>query len=80
MSACFHNPPLIQHDNSICVPHCLKTMGNHDDRSSMDELVDRLLNFRFILGVEGGCRFIQEYDRSVLQHRPGDGNALLLPT
>ena len=40
--------------------------------------VERLLDDRLVLGVDGRERFVQHQDRRVTQQRAGDGEALAL--
>ena len=41
-------------------------------------MLQRGLHGAFALRIEGGCGFVQQQDRRILQQRAGDGDALLL--
>ena len=53
-------------------------MGDHDGRPPGHQFGQRLLNLALAFGVEGAGCLVQQQDRRILQHGPGDGNALTL--
>jgi hypothetical protein len=66
-------------DNRIRTPHRTKPMCDHKrrPRSSVDQVVDGLLDQMLTLRIHLASRFIQYQNRRLSQNRPGDAKALL---
>ena len=54
-------------------------MGDDETGLSLHQLLHSPLNLLFRLGIHIGGRFVQDEHMGVQQHRPGDGEKLLLP-
>ncbi|MNJ69641.1 hypothetical protein D3C77_660150 [compost metagenome] len=55
-------------------------MGDGDDGLALHHFIETFLDGHFNLRVQGAGGFVQQQDRGVLEHHPGDGNALALAT
>ena len=54
-------------------------MRNDDCRTTLDQVLERLLDQRFRLRIQRGGRFVQDQNRGVIQESPSDGDPLALP-
>lgn len=61
----------------IGVPHGFQTMCNHNNSLIVRKRADRLLQLRFIFGIDARRRLVEDNDRRVLEHGAGNGNTLL---
>ena len=80
MGAPLNDVPAAEDQNLISVPHRVQAVGDHDERLSAGQGGDGCLQLRLILRVHAGGGFVQNHNGSVLQHGPGNGDALLFPT
>ena len=55
-----------------------QTVGDRDDRLSLGQLGDRLLDQVLVLRIDAGGGLVQNDDGGVFQNGAGDGDALLL--
>ena len=79
VSATLDNLSIVQYEDLIGLDDGVQSMGNDDDGLVSDQFGDRLLHVGFVLRIERCCRFIKQYDGSILQNRTRDGKALPLP-
>lgn len=78
MRAAFGDPAVIHNKDPVGIPYRCQTVGNGDYRFALCQLGDSLLNEVFVLGVYACGRLVKDDDRSVLEDRAGDGDALFL--
>ena len=78
MPACFRNFTVVEDVNLIRITDCGKPMCNNDNRTALRQLRECLLHQYFILRIGKGCGFIKDDNRSFLQNRSRNGDALLL--
>ncbi|MNN52201.1 hypothetical protein D3C81_1668850 [compost metagenome] len=55
-------------------------MGDGDDGLAVHHFVQAFLNGNFDFRIQRAGRFVEQQDRGVLEHYPGDGDALALST
>ena len=53
-------------------------MGQNEHGAALHELFERVLDHRFVFGVDRGERFVEHQDRRIAQQGAGDGDALAL--
>ena len=80
MVAIFNNRAVIQHDNTVQMGEGGQAMGNDQHGLVGHDVVKAVLDQAFGLGIEAGGGFVQHQDRRVLEQRPGNGDALALPS
>src|SRR5262245_33654531 len=56
----------------------MQTMRDHKSGPALTEVLHRLAHLQFRLGVERRRRFIQQYDRCILDERASDSDTLAL--
>lgn len=71
--------PPVHHNNLVGIADRVQVVGDRDDGLVPARLLQSLLDERFVFGVDGGRRLIQDQDGGVLQDCPGQGDALSLP-
>ncbi len=75
-----HQPPLVDDRDSFGMLHRGQAMGDHQRGAPGHQAGQRLLDQVLALCVEGAGGFIQQQDRRIHQQRPGNRQALPLPT
>ena len=78
MGALFRDTALVHDVNDIGIDDRRKTMGDDERGAVCHQPFQRGLDLPFRLGVEGRGRLVEQQDRRVAQHGPGDGQALPL--
>lgn len=71
---------LVQYRNTVSVPHCCQTMGNHQGGTLRGQRRHRLLDQVFTFRIQGTSGFVQQQDRGIGKQRTGDSKTLLLAT
>src|SRR5699024_1189724 len=74
------DPALVNDYDVVRVGHCSQPVGDDDQSLAPGQVGDGPLDYRLVLGVNTCGGFIQDHDGCVLQHGPGHGDPLLLPT
>ena len=70
---------LFDDDDFIRVAYRAQTVGDDDGCAPFEQCVEGLLYEFFALGVEGGCRLVEDEDFGVFENGAGDAEALTLP-
>ena len=73
-----HDPPLIEHDDSIRVFNRRQPVGNHQGRAAFHQQRQFLLNAPLRFVVERRGRLIEDQDGRILEQRACNGNSLPL--
>ncbi len=68
----------VHHHDAVGLEHGGEAMRDHQRGSALHELVQRGLHRGFALRVERARGLVEQQDGRVAQHRPRDGDALLL--
>src|SRR5687768_2779242 len=68
----------LEHEHAICPNHGGKSMSNDEGGASPHQALERLFDQMLALGVEGAGGLVEDEDARIAQHRPSDGDALLL--
>ena len=77
--ALFDQLAALEHDDAVRVGHARKTVGDDQRGAAALQMIERLLDGRFVFRVNTRQGFVQHQDRCVLEQRAGDGQALALP-
>ena len=72
------DPTAVQHQNLVRAAHGFQPVGDHQDRLVACQGFDGPLQAVLVLGVDVCGRLVEKDDGRVLEHRAGDGDALLL--
>ena len=67
---------LFDDDDFIRVAYRAQTVGDDDGCAPFEQCVEGLLYEFFALGVEGGCRLVEDEDFGVFENGAGDAEAL----
>nr|ACR35398.1 unknown [Zea mays] len=79
VAAVLHDPPVL-HDRDAVHPSDRRQPVRHQDGGPpLHQPLQRLLQHALRLRVQRARRLVQQQDGRVLEHRPGDGDPLLLP-
>ena len=78
MVAAFHHVAVPEDQNQVCVANGAEPVGNDEGGAVFRQPVHGLLNQGFGPGIHRGGGLIQDEQRRVLNHGPGDGHQLLL--
>ena len=76
MGALLNDLTMIDHNNLVGMAHGFQPVSNHDDRLIVGQFRNGLHQLLFIFGVNIGSGLVQNDDWRVLQHGPGNGDAL----
>ena len=76
MRAALREVPLVEDDQAVRVAQRRETVRDGEGRAVLRELVDRVLDQLFRLGVERGGRFVEDQDLRVVDQRAGDRHSL----
>ena len=76
MAAPLHNPPLIQYKDLIRLLDSFHPVRNHNQCFPSSQGLDSLLQLHLVLRVNIGRGLVQNDDRRILEHGPGDGEPL----
>ncbi len=68
-----------EHQNSLGIPNCRKTMSNHDRRTILNELFLALPEWLSHSHYLMSCGLVQNNDRWIFQKNARDTQTLLLP-
>ena len=74
------NPAICNDEYLISIGDGRKPVGNDNDRLALYQPSYCLLNNRLVFRVDVGGRLVENDDRRVLQHGPGDGDPLPFPS
>ena len=66
-------------DDPVGLLHGREAVGDDEGGAMAHRRLERGLDHALAFGVEGAGRFVEEEQRRVLQHRPGDRDPLALP-
>ena len=78
MRAALDDLALVEDDDLVGVDDGRQAVGDHQRRAVGGDPVERRLDLALGVDVEGRGRLVEDQDRRRLQHRAGDGDALLL--
>src|SRR5690606_27512507 len=78
--ATLHYLALAQHQDQIRVPDRREPVRDHEDRPAGEQLLRSLLDQLLGLAVQRARRLVEDQDRRIAQHRPGDRDSLALTT
>src|SRR5262252_723662 len=70
---------LFNHQDLIRTANCRQAMRDYERGPALHELREALLDHSLGLGIQDGCRFIENQDARLSQERPRDRDALALP-
>ncbi len=76
--ALFDNAAPVQHDDPVESGDGGEPVRHGDNRLVLHQPLKIFLNHRFDLRIQRRCCLIEDEDRRILQHHPGDGDALAL--
>ncbi len=68
----------VEDENAVAVDHARQPMGEDQRRAALHQPVERFLDHRLVLGIDGRQRLVEHQDRRVAQQGAGDGDALAL--
>src|SRR5271156_6061235 len=74
MRAVFHDPSLIHDENLVAIHHGAEAMADNDDRSLPSQIAQSLRDHRFMMGIEGAGRLVENNDRRLGEQCPRDAN------
>lgn len=77
MRSFFHDLALIHHDQIVGIAKCGETVRDGNRCTSLNELIQRLLDLQLGLRIQRCCRFIKNQYFRVMQNRPCNGQPLL---
>ena len=77
LSRLFHTA-ILQHIDAVSVTDRGEAVRDHDHRPSFGHLPESQLHLSLAFRIGKGAGLIQDHHVGVLQHCPGDGDALLL--
>lgn len=80
MRATLHNVPAVDNKDLFSITDRRQSMRNDHKSLSASESADRLLQFRFILGIDACCGLIQQHDWCIFEQSAGDRDSLPLAT
>src|SRR5918997_4399727 len=80
MASVFDYAAVLQNQNEVRASHGVEIVGNDQGGLSGHEAIQGFLNLRLALDVEARHRLVQDQDRGVADHGPGDGYPLALPS
>ncbi|MND61060.1 hypothetical protein D3C80_523060 [compost metagenome] len=80
MGALLDDVPFIHHDQPVHGRNRRQPVGDGDDGLALHHFIQALLNGHLHFRVQRTGGFVQQQDRRVLQHHPGNGDALALAT
>ena len=78
MAAGLDHAALVQHQAAVGADHAGQPVRQDQRAAAFHQPVQRLLDQRFVLGVDRGQRLVQDQDGRVAQQRAGDRQALAL--
>ncbi|MDT4855897.1 hypothetical protein FQZ97_902700 [compost metagenome] len=78
MRAGFHDAALVQDQAAVRTDDAGQPVRQDQRRAAGHQPVERLLDERFVFGVDRGQRFVQDQDGGVAQQGAGDRHALAL--
>ncbi len=78
VGAVLHHAPLVEDEDAVGADHAREPVGEDEGRAALHQPVERFLDHRLALGVDGRERLVQDQDRRVAQERARDGDALAL--
>lgn len=73
------NPSILQHHDLVRILDGRGAVRDDERGAALHQLVQRVLDFAFGVGVQRGCGLVQDKDARVLEEGAGDGDALALP-
>ncbi len=80
MGAPLDDAAVLEHEQQVSGADRGQPVRDHDRRTPIQRLGERLLHRRLGGGVQVGGGLVQDDDPRARQQRPGDGQALPLPT
>ena len=80
MGSLFNKLAIVHHQNPVGALHRGQAVGDHQGGSVAAQGFHGALHGALALRIERRGRFVEQEHRRVAQDRPGDGDALLLPT
>ena len=78
VASLFGDLAAVEHEDAVAIDHARQAMGEDQRRAALHQPVERLLDHRLVLGIDGRQRLVEHQDRRVAQQRAGDGDALAL--
>jgi hypothetical protein len=78
MAALLGDLAAVQHQDAVAVDHARQAMGEDQGGAALHQPVERLLDHRLVLGIDGAQRLVEHQDRRVAQQRAGDRQPLAL--
>ena len=78
VASLFGDLAAVEHQDAVAIDHARQAMGEDQRRAALHQPVERLLDHRLVLGIDGRQRLVEHQDRRVAQQRAGDGDALAL--
>lgn len=80
MCARLKYPAVFQDIDPISPPDGIQTMGDNEDRTLSEKVLDGLLDEELTFGVKCGGGLIENHDSRIFKDSPGYGNPLPLPS
>ena len=77
--AAFDDLPLLHREDAVAVDDAGEPVRQDQRRAALHEAVERLLDYRFIVGIDGGKGLVQHQDRRIAKHGAGNRDPLALP-
>ena len=78
MGALLHHVPLVHHQDPVGIADGGEAVGDHEAGLPLHQLAHGPLDFPLGGGVDVAGRLVQDQHRRIVEHRPGDGQKLLL--
>ena len=79
MRSLFNNPAACEDENAIAADDARQSMREDEGGAAHHQAIERVLDHRFVFGIDRGQRLVEHQNRRVAKERPGDGDALALP-
>ena len=78
VAALFDNVSFIKHNNQVSLSNGGEAVGDNESRPAAHQLAQRLHDQALRLGIQSGCRFVQNKQGRVAQKGAGDSDPLSL--
>ena len=68
----------VEHEDAVAIDDAGQAVRQDERRAALHQPVERFLDHRLVLGIDGGQGLVEHQDRRVAQQRAGDGHPLAL--
>ena len=74
----FHDAATVHHHQPVGLAQGAQAVGDGDRGPSLDQVIQRFLDFLFSLSIDRRCGFVEDQDTRIDEQRARDRNALAL--